>query len=123
MTKLLTALLLLVAMGGNAQDANTMRLPNYKVVSIYDTTVLYKGDERCMHYVVAERDLPFNPFAGTQLPMYNYGLAGNPKYWLNKNYICTACLYHINIKETRIVKEVPDEYEEALQRLNKIKKQ
>lgn len=91
---------------------------NVKVVSKYDTTILYKGDDNCSHL-----------FAGKQVyeGMFSspgigccviHDAAGCPDAWSNEKKICTICLKHVQIKETRTVIKLQDDYEIALEKLN-----
>jgi len=91
--------------------------PSYKIVSSkYDTTVIYKGGDCNRHNWVKEK---------IQVSFWGCGVyhdaAGCPDGWLNQKSICTNCLKHIQVKETREVQVVKDPYEEALERLNKLK--
>lgn len=86
-----------------------------KVVSKYDTTIIYKGLAKCQHKIVAEKE-PYSSV--TTSCTVNHGWTGCPNDWFNKNYICTICLYHFNIKESRYVEAVPDDYAEAKKRLD-----
>lgn len=87
---------------------------NSTVYSKYDTAVIYKGSDCWSHHWVNEKIKP--SFFGC---LVNHGAAGCPDRWLNQKSICTNCLRHIQVTETREVRVVKDPYEEALERLNK----
>jgi hypothetical protein len=97
------------------------------VKSKYDTTVLFEGKHNtyetfiCVHDWAIEKKPEGNY---NQVCAIMHGAAGCSNYWMNQNKICTNCLRHINIKETRWTepKEQPkDRYKEALEKLNKLK--
>lgn len=137
MKQLILSIIFLISVGVCfSQQAETLQLiepfsgtfsaigsPNYsfgfsvgKLKIAYDTTVLNKGLKTCNHDIVGERKKE----SFISCAVY-HGATGCPNDWMNQNYICTICLYHFNIKETREVIQEVDKYEEALKRLQKIK--
>jgi len=93
--------------------------PSNEIVSSkYDTTVIYKGVDCKYHNWVKEKIKTSLISCGVY-----HDAAGCPDGWLNQKSICTNCLRHIQVKETREVQVVKDPYEEVLKRLNKLKTQ
>ena len=84
-----------------------------KVVIKYDTTILNKGVESCSHKYANEQQ----PISYISCAVY-HGESGCPNDWLNRKSICTICLKHIQVVESRIVIQLKDEYTEALNKLN-----
>jgi len=84
-----------------------------KVVSKYDTTILNKGSEKCSHKYANEQQ----PVSYISCAVY-HGESGCPNDWLNRKSICTICLKHIQVVESRTVIVLKDEYTEALNKLN-----
>lgn len=99
---------------------STLTIRNYHkdeiVISKFDTTILYDGDKKCKHNYASEQKIDSGFFISCDVL---HGLAGCPEHWLKERQICTTCLRHIDIKETRRVEVVKNEYEAALERLNK----
>jgi len=91
---------------------------NTIVHSKYDTTVIYKGGD-CKVHSWANEQVQVSSLSC----LVYHGAAGCPDGWLNQKSICTNCLRHIQVKETREIQVVKDLYEEALERLNKLKTQ
>lgn len=92
-----------------------------KVVSKYDTTVLFIGMEICTHdWVTKDNGSGYMGIRYTSCAVV-HGAGGCPDTWGNYNSICTKCLRHINVKESRVVQGVKSKYDEALDRLNKLK--
>lgn len=92
---------------------------NGKVSYRYDTSILYKGNSNNCEHRFVERKTAFDG----RVCGVSHGAIGCPDRWYKNNSICTKCLKHVHVKETRsIIKEV-DEYEEALQKLNNLKSQ
>lgn len=128
MKKDIIIILLLLPFAASSQlrcDTTVIFAPTYAfrssneiVSSKYDTTVIYKGGDCKAHHWVGEKIKP--SFWGC---LVNHGAAGCHDDWLNQKSICTNCLRHIQVKETREVQVVKDPYEEALERLNKLKTQ
>lgn len=93
---------------------------NVKVVLKYDTTILYKGAEDCNH-VFAGKQVYEGMFSSPGVSCcVMHDAAGCPDAWSNEKKICTICLKHIQIKETRTVIKLQDDYEIALEKLNKL---
>jgi len=90
-----------------------------KVIFRYDTTVLFVGIDTTAHvcvFAVEKKVLP-SPVCTTI-----HGDVGCPDLWLNQKRICTICLRHLLIKEDREIEQIPDPYQQALSRLNKLLK-
>lgn len=106
------------------QNPKTIVVDIRPVYSKMDTTVLFKGIDTAfhLHVYVSDAGPDYTDFTGfiTTLEYRNCGGLGCPEDWLNENQICELCLKHINIKETRWYE---DRYKNALDRLNKLKKQ
>jgi hypothetical protein len=92
---------------------------NVKIVSKYDTTILYKGEDNCIH-LFAAKQVYEGTFGGLSSCCVLHDAAGCPDAWSNEKKICTICLKHIQIKETRTAIKLQDEYELAVERLNKL---
>ena len=121
-------ILLLLPFAASSQlryDTTVIFAPTYafrssnEIVSLkYDTTVIYKGVDCKYHNWVKEKIKTSLISCGVY-----HDAAGCPNDWLNQKSICTNCLRHIQVKETREVQVVKDPYEEVLKRLNKLKTQ
>ncbi len=86
----------------------------------YDTTILFKGDIKCEHQY-ATKDVRNGMFSNGYISCAVYhGLTGCPDNWQNVNYICTKCFRHFNVKENRWTEKKLNEYDEALERFNKL---
>lgn len=87
-----------------------------EVVSGYDTVILFKGLLRCNHkWAVKETPISYISCA------VMHDDTGCPNNWLNEYRICTICLRHENIKETRYVVYPKDEYTEYFNKLKHLK--
>lgn len=136
MKKIITSILIFMCVKTNAQvflatdssvilgsfilDENDNE-EKYRIISKYDTTVLNAGNINCPHNYVAQKQ----KYKSLGCAVY-HGAIGCPDYWDNRNEICKTCLRHINIKEIRSIEYLPkpkDEYNEALEMLNKKNKQ
>lgn len=144
MKKLIPVILLFVCSHGMAQDTDTTIfsttttiLPitsiipsgdwtfnpypfgNQKVISTYDTTLLFKGIDTVSHNhnYLSENILPFSFSSCAVL----HDAAGCPDAWGNFDIICEVCLRNCNVKESRRVEKVINPYQLAKDRLNKIK--
>jgi hypothetical protein len=103
---------------GNVTFGSTSWM-NVNVLSKYDTTVLYNGSAECKHHFVSKKE---NRLSWATTCAVNHGPEGCPADWLNEMKICTICLKHIQVKETRYTEPIKDEYTEALNKLNEILK-
>ena len=92
---------------------------NQKVISIYDTTLLFKGIDTVSHShnYLSENIHPFSFSSCLVL----HDAAGCPDAWGNFDIICEVCLRNCNVKESRRVEKVSNPYQLAKDRLNKIK--
>ena len=92
---------------------------NQKVISTYDTTLLFKGIDTVTHNhkYLSEFNHPFSFSSCLVL----HDAAGCPDAWGNFDIICEICLRNCNIKESRRVEKVDNPYQLAKDRLNKIK--
>jgi len=135
MKKLITIILIIAAGQAMAQDIDTpvftkitpltdwsIRLhpfENQKVISTYDTTLLFKGIDTVIHNhnYLSESNRPFSFSTCAVL----HDAAGCHDTWLNVDIICEICLRNCNVKESRSVEKVSDPYQLAKDRLNKIK--
>lgn len=130
MRKFLFLLIIMVPFIGQAQltalngivlsSLDGSRFEAAEVTSKYDTVILYKGIKHNHHFVSERKPVK------TISCLVNHGPEGCPEDWTDIKQICTICLRHIHIKETRITKPKPDEYQEAfeaLERLHKLKSQ
>lgn len=92
---------------------------NQKVISTYDTTLLFKGIDTVSHNhnYLSESNIPFTFSSCAVL----HGDAGCPDAWGNFDIICEICLRNCNVKESRRVEKVSNPYQLAKERLNKIK--
>lgn len=94
---------------------------NVKIVSKHDTTIiLYKGTEDCNHLFAVKQVYEglFSNYGYCCL--VEHGELGCPDKWSNEKKICTICLKHIQIKETRTAIKLQDDYEIALKKLNEL---
>jgi len=139
MYKLLITFMLLVGIKSNAQEfyvpetnlkkatAEWREFSNFlskdiKIVSKYDTTVLFIGMEICTHdWATKDNFSGYNGMRYASCAVV-HDTRGCPDTWDNYNSICAKCLRHINVKEHKIIQEVKIKYDEALERLNKLKK-
>ncbi len=144
MKKLITLILILVCSHGMAQDTDTAIfstttiLPgttiissgylavndwnpfgNQKVISTYDTTLLFKGIDTVIHNhnYLSESNHTFSFSACAVLN----DAAGCPDAWGDFDIICEICLRNCNVKESRRIEKVSNPYQLAKERLNKIK--
>lgn len=137
--KLLLSLLILCSLNAGAQ-IGTMPValpyptgsllinetwPIGRSVSRYDTTILFPGVDsiKCASHHFVSKSVATGMYStpGIECLVW-HGATGCPDKWMNENSICTVCLRHINIKESRTVEIPVDEYQQALDRLNKIQK-
>lgn len=94
-----------------------------EVKSIYDTSVLYEG--RKFEYIIClhnwtEKDVRNGMYSSPFISCAVYhGETGCPDKWAKFQRICKSCLRWEEIKETRIIEEKKDEFEETLERLKK----
>ena len=91
---------------------------NVKVISKYDTIILYKGEDNCSHLFAGKQ--VYEGIFSMSTCCVVHDAAGCPDAWSNEKKICTICLKHIQIKETRTVIKLQDDYEIALEKLNKL---
>lgn len=98
------------------------------IKSKYDTTVIFKGVDTVNHehvYVAEKKSTNSLGYYSVCAAMHDE--AGCSKNWLQQFEVCTICLKHIYISETRWVEhkkpaEHPkDKYKESLEILNKLK--
>lgn len=95
---------------------------DYAVRSKYDTTLLFKGEDNCVHHFSKKNvyeGMYSSPGVGC---LVYHGPAGCPDKWEHFKAICTICLRHIEVKETRWVEQLKDEYAEALEKLDEYQK-
>lgn len=85
---------------------------NVEVISTYNTTVLNKGNKDCDHkWAVKIKEISMISCA------VMHGAEGCSNNWKNDLRICTECLRHEQITETRTTKTKADKYQEALNKL------
>lgn len=95
---------------------------NLRCISKYDTTILNKGLESCKHdWAIKDNPNGYMGIGKNVSCLVNHGITGCPDEWENYNIICTVCLKHLNISEKRIAEKIVNKYDEALERLNKLK--
>lgn len=97
--------------GSNLSVGRLFYTPS-RIISTYDTTVLNKGKDSCIHAFVSERQT----FSMISCAVY-HGDTGCPDNWLNIKSICEHCLRHIHVKETRRAEAIPDRYSELLKKI------
>lgn len=87
-----------------------------KVVSTYDTTVLFNGIDTIFH----PPHWVYKDNANPKLCPTTNDPTGCPGSWLDEERICTICLQYEHIVEKRQVVYAKDEFEAALQRMNTV---
>lgn len=94
---------------------------NTRIVSKYDTTVLYGGFISFKHtHDYARKNN--KQISNISCAVY-HGLEGCPDTWEDFNLICTSgCYRHLNVKEKRYTEVVKSEYEIALEKLHNLLK-
>lgn len=113
---------------GNSQEilgyslggTDLYRMPTGKTIVAYDTIVYFVGEKiEHEHQFVKEKKTPDFKACAVM-----HGPEGCDWNWLKEKQICTVCLRHIFIQETRAYIPPPpevDEYAQAVERLNKKK--
>lgn len=96
-------------------------IEDIKIVSKYDTTVLYGGFISFNHtHDYARKNN--RQISNISCAVY-HGLSGCPDTWEDFNLICTSgCYRHLNVKEKRYTEVVKSEYEIALEKLHNLLK-
>ncbi len=98
-----------------------LQKPNIEIISKYDTLELFKGVDTVKHeHDFASKDIRTR--IGVCCVLHD--AAGCFDTWLHEDLICTICLKNLEVKEDRSVKQIKviDKYQEAKERLNKLKK-
>lgn len=92
---------------------------NQKVISTYDTTLLFKGIDTVSHnHKYLSENIHSFSFSSC---LVLHDAAGCHDAWDNFDIICEVCLRNCNVKESRRVEKVISPYQLAKDRLNKIK--
>lgn len=92
---------------------------NEKVISTYDTTLLFKGIDTVSHnHKYLSENIHSFSFSSC---LVLHDAAGCQDAWDNFDIICEVCLRNCNVKESRRVEKVISPYQLAKDRLNKIK--
>jgi len=92
------------------------------VVSHYDTVFLFKGIDTIAHECdFVSKSIKQGMYSGNISCLVMHGPTGCPDTWMHKDFICFVCLKNFTVKETVTIKPKIDLYQDAKDRLNKLK--